>query len=239
VAVGFDFKRSDNNLLAGGTNVLQNSSTDISQFVLSYTGMLPDPLGRTSFGLEFNYSPGNFLGANTDADFGKLRNGAKANYFYTRINATRLTKLPWDFSWVINGWAQFSTERLLPSEELALGGYNTVRGYDERVVTGDNGWIVSNEIRTPAMLLGNILEIREGRDELQFLGFFDCGGVRVVHANTSDGSNPNKTLLSAGAGLRYTVSRHLSFRCDYGFPLAEKAINERSSRVHLGALLSF
>src|SRR5438105_2276513 len=44
VAVGFDFKRANNNLLSGGITVLQNSDTDIAQFVLAYAGALPDPL---------------------------------------------------------------------------------------------------------------------------------------------------------------------------------------------------
>ncbi|HUR45556.1 MAG TPA: ShlB/FhaC/HecB family hemolysin secretion/activation protein [Candidatus Saccharimonadales bacterium] len=239
VSVGFDFKRSDNNLLSGGTTVLQDSETDVAQFVVGYSGALPDPYGRSSFGLEFNYSPGGLTSNNKSAEFENLRKGTKADYFYARLNVTRLTRLPWDFSWVLNGWAQLATERLLPSEELALGGYNTIRGYDERVLTGDEGWILSNEIRSPALPLGNITGIRDAKDELQVLGFFDCGGARVIDPTGADGANPNKTLASVGAGMRYTVGRNLSFRLDYGFPLMEKSINERSSRVHLGALLSF
>src|SRR4051812_27207934 len=226
LSVGFDFKRSDNNLLSGGTTVLQNSDTDIAQFVVGYSGAIPDRFGRTSFGLEFDYSPGDLVGNNSTADFDKLRKGTKADYFYGRLNVTRLTRLPWNFSWIMNGWAQLSNEQLLPSEELALGGYNTIRGYDERVLTGDDGWILSNEVRTPPFFLGNLLHLPGSRDELQLLGFFDAGAARVINVSNSDGTDPNKTLCSVGAGLRYTVGRNLSFRLDYGFPLVEKDINE-------------
>ena len=61
----------------------------------------------------------------------------------------------------------------------------------------------------------------------------------MINVSNADGTDPNKTLCSVGAGLRYTVGRNLSFRLDYGFPLVEKDINEHTSRVHLGALLTF
>jgi hemolysin activation/secretion protein len=41
-----------------------------------------------------------------------------------------------------------------------------------------------------------------------------------------------------GAGLRFTISRNLSLRLDYGIPLTERDLNERSQRTHVGVLLS-
>jgi hemolysin activation/secretion protein len=238
VGAGFDFKRANNNLLSGGTTVLQNSDTDIAQFVLAYSGALPDRLGKTSFGLDLSYSPGELLGNNDNTNFANLRTDAKAEYFYARLNATRITRLPFDFSWVLNAWGQLANERLLPSEELALGGYNTVRGYDERVVTGDNGWIINSELRTPAIFLGNILGVPGGRDELQFLGFVDAGSVSLDHHVAADGDNTHHVLCSVGAGLRFTISRNLSLRLDYGIPLTERDLNELKQRTHVGVLLS-
>ncbi len=235
VSAGFDFKQSNNNLLAGGTNVLQNSDTDIAQFAVAYSGALPDRYGKTSFGLEYYYSPGGLTANNNDTDFNALRQNSQASYSYGRLNVERITRLPLNFSWILRGWGQLASERLLPSEELALGGYNTVRGYDERVVIGDNGWIISNEVRTPAIHLG-LLALD---DQVQLLGFFDYGAERVIDAVPEDGSDPNKTLYSTGVGLRYTVSRYFSFRFDYGIPLTQKSINEHSTRSNFGLLLSF
>jgi hemolysin activation/secretion protein len=239
VSAGFDFKRSNNDLEAGGTTVLQRSDTDVAQFELGYSGLLADPYGRTSFGLEGYYSPGGLTQYNDNADFNNLRTDAQASYFYARLNAERITRLPFGFSWLLGGWLQGATERLLPSEELALGGYNTVRGYDERVLIGDNGWIINNELRTPPLTLGNLLELPNGRDELQGLVFFDYGAVRLINIVPADGSDPNKTLYSVGAGFRWTVSHNFSLRLDYGYPLTQQSINEHRSRTHIGALLSF
>ena len=238
VAVGFDFKRANNNLLSGGTTVLQNSDTDIAQFVLAYAGALPDPLGKTSIGLEFYYSPGRLTADNYNTNFNNLRVDAKADYVYGRLNVVRLTRLPYGFSWALNFWAQLANERLLPSEELSLGGYNTIRGYDERAVIGDDAWILSNELRTPAIYLGNLLQVPGGRDELQLLGFFDCGGMSLDHHVPADGNDLHHALYSIGAGLRYTISRNLSVRFDYGIPLSERGITQHQDRAHIGILLS-
>jgi len=235
-ALGFDFKRSNNNLLAGGTPVI-TSDTDIDQFVLSYSGTLPDRYGKTSAGLEVYYSPSGLSEFNHSSDFNALRTGAKSQYLYGRLNVERITRLPWNFSWLLSAWGQYSTERLLPSEELALGGYNTVRGYDERVLLGDTGWIVNNEIRSPSIPLANILNVPGVTDQLQLLGFFDYGYLHVINAQPGEPANP--TLYSTGVGLRYSLRHNFSVRFDYGFPLTEKGLNEHLSRMHLGALLSF
>lgn len=239
LSAGFDFKRSNNNLEAGGNVVLQNSDTDIAQYVADYSGLLPDDYGQTSVGGEFYYSPGRMTPDNTDTAFNLLRSGTRASYIYARLNVERDTVLPLGFTWILKAWYQTANQRLLPSEELTLGGYNTVRGYDERVLSGDKGWVINNEIRTPPVSLLNLARVHQATDQLQFLGFFDYGSEQLVEPNPSDGPSPNKTLYSIGAGLRYTIGLHLSLRFDYGFPLTQKELNEYSSRSHLGVLVSF
>jgi hemolysin activation/secretion protein len=193
------------------------------------------------------YSPGGLTEFNHSSDFNQLRANAEANYFYGRLNVERITRLPGNFSWIIRGWAQYSNARLLPSEQLAVGGYNTVRGYDETAVLGDYGWMISNEIRTPPwsppfrignVSMNNLLGTPDGQDFIQLLAFFDYGAARVKDEIPAD-SNPNRDLYSVGMGLRYTVSKNFALRFDYGFPLAAKDLNENSSRGHIGALLSF
>jgi len=239
IAAGFDFKRSDNTLLAGGIPLISSNgiATDVAQFVLSYSGSLPDRHGKTSVSMELYYSPGDLTSGNNNTDFGLLRQESKADYFYGRINADRITQLPWNFSWILSASGLYSTERLPPSEELALGGYNTIRGYDERVLLGDVGWIINNEVRTPPIPLVGLLNIPKITDQVQFLGFFDYGHLHVK--NPQSGEADNSTLYSTGVGLRYSLRHNLSVRFDYGFPLTEKGLNEHSSRMHLGALLSF
>ena len=107
------------------------------------------------------------------------------------------------------------------------------------MISGDNGWVVNNELRTPPFSLLNLFRIHDAPDHLQFLGFFDCGAESVIDANPSNGTEPNNTLCSFGAGLRYTIAANFSLRFDYGFPLTEKDLNQYNSRAHFGVLLSF
>jgi len=234
LALGFDFKRANNNVLFGGT-ITQPSDVDVAQFAAGYTGLLPDNWGKTSLGLEFYYSPGDLTENNNDTAFNTLRHDSKSEYFYFRGNAERLTRLPYNFSYVLRGWAQWSNERLQPSEELALGGYSTIRGYNERVHLGDKGFIINNEIRTPSFPL----RLFALQDQIQFLAFFDYGWATADDIQPSDG-NADRTLYSVGVGARYSVSHNFNLRFDYGIPLHDRDINgTQFSRVDLGAILSF
>jgi hemolysin activation/secretion protein len=240
VSAGFDFKRSNNDFEFGGVTTSQTDA-DIAQFVGSYSGVLPDRWGQTSFGMDAFFSPGGLVGNNDDQHFGGLRSGAESEYLYARMSAERLTRLPLNCAWDLKGLVQLATARLLPSEELGLGGYRTVRGYSERLANGDYGWIINNELRSPPWRLGNILGKYGSGDYLQFLAFLDYGEVRARSRTPDD--PPDATLTSVGVGLRYTLSKNLSLRFDYGWQLTDKNlsddIGEDHSRAHIGVLASF
>jgi hemolysin activation/secretion protein len=183
------------------------------------------------------------MGNNTDRAFTGLRPGTSSRYLYARLNAERITRLPYDFSWIIRAQGQLADHKLLPSEELGLGGHATVRGFDERLVNGDDGWLISNELRTPSLRLGNLLATPNGADFLQFLAFFDYGATRNRFPRSGD-NPPEADLASVGGGLRFTVSQNFALRFDYGYQLADHSVSfasgsPRTSRVHVSVLLSY
>jgi hemolysin activation/secretion protein len=247
ISAGFDYKRTDNNLEFGVVSLF-NTPTEIGQFAVGYRGWRPDPFGSTALGIQGFYSPGDLFTHNDDTDFALTRRGTDANYVYFRVLAERATKLPlgrnWRqsrldevFAWHIAGTYQWADSQLLPSEQLGIGGYATVRGYDERSVNGDDGWVINNELRTPAFRIGNLTGKHGSYDTLQFLLFSDYGAARSPEADFD--------LVSVGAGLRFNVSTHFQFRFDYGWQLTDKGLSSAStgqakdSRAHLAALLSF
>ena len=245
LTAGADYKKTDNNFLFGGSSVIR-ARPEVIQFEAGYSGTLPDSWGQTAFSGDFYYSPGGLTANNSDGDFSNLRTNASADYFYGRLNAERLTRLPWDFSWVVRAQGQLASDRLLPSEQLGIGGNATVRGYEEHQANGDNGWNVSSELRTPPFSLG-IGKMSHGRvkDELQFLGFWDYG---EAYTRSPVPNIPTEfshaELMSVGPGLRYTINPYLSIRLDYGFqlirPLKQIAVpGQGSSRMNLAAILSF
>ena len=242
-SAGFDFKRTDNSLEFVGTGApaAPSSDADIAQFVVAYTGQLADPWGQTSAGLEGFFSPGDLTSRNDDESMNGLRAGTESTYFYGRLTVERQTVLPLEFSWVLRGVGQLSTERLLPSEELGAGGYRTVRGYDERVANGDQGFIINNELRTPRLRLGNLLQGSgyASGDYFQALVFFDYARLYYIDGDPN-ADQKQFDLMSVGGGVRYAMSSHLTVRLDYGFPLKNGEVNRRDNgRAHLGIIASF
>jgi len=236
---GFDFKESNNNLEYGGVSVFDNR-TAINQFALGYTASLPDSLGYTSVGANGFVSPGSMLGKNTDQDFQKQRWSSNADYVYGKFNIERRTRLPWNFSWTFSGTLQLAGTNLLGSEQLGLGGASSVRGYEEREVSGDNGVLFSNELRTAPISFVKLMgwEKIKFQDQLQFLVFQDYGDGWSDDKLPGEASHTD--LLSVGPGLRYAVGQNFALRFDYGFQLTDSGVrNPHGSRAHVGVQLAY
>ncbi len=240
VVAGFDFKESDNNLAFGGVPIGPGAQTaDVAQFVLGYQAAYTDPYGTTSGSIMGYWSPGGITSENTDEAFSSQTFGAKSNYEYLQINLQRVTKLPYHFTWTARAALQITDESLLPSEQLGLGGYDTIRGYDEREADGDSGFSITSELASPTLSLGNLVGIAGATDQLQFLVFLDYGGTNLHNADPT-GTNPAHTnLLSVGPGVRWAISPYMSFRFDYGIELATSGFHSRDDeRGHIGLVLS-
>ena len=241
ITAGFDFKRSNDDLIFNVATV-SNVYTDIDQFVFGYQSSLQDEYGSTSFSGTGFWSPGGLSNNNDDTDFQATRAAARDNYIYGQLTLNRVTRLPYDFSWTVRGLLQESDANLLPSEQLGLGGYDTVRGYDERVANGDNGFLVSTEVATPPVSLLQLIGLQSVKDQLQFLAFVDYGGTSLHQVTPADITTHNN-LLGVGPGLRYAINPYLTARADYGFQLIDSQNSgfdtHHNSRLHFGLVVSY
>jgi len=240
-AAGYDFKTTNNNLEFGGIQVL-DTDADISQFVASYSGSRPDSQGRTTFQAELVYSPGGMTSNNEDENFEALDPFADSEYTYTRIEAQRVQRLPYDFSLLGSATAQFSSDNLLGSEQLGGGGYRTVRGYEERAINGDEGVILNLELRSPSISVLKHAGISGYKDNLQFLMFVDYANLE--RKNKDPSTDDLATLASFGPGFRYSIPPYFNVRFDYGWQLNDPEVGAlqdrgRGSRMHLGVTLSY
>jgi hemolysin activation/secretion protein len=236
-AAGFDYKYNDNTLEFGGTPI-PGSLYDIDQFVMSYNGTLTDPYGQTTIDDELYVSPGSWGGNNNDSAFDTNHPGASSSYVYNTLVAQRLTKLPADWTLLLRGTLQTSNGNLAQSEQLGFGGYDTVRGYDEREVNADEGYIFTTELRTPTVSFGDAFGCAGFKDQLQFLAFWDYA---AAHNNTPLPGEPSEIPLSGiGFGVRYTINTYLSVRYDYGFQLLRTGLdNDHGNRSDLGIVVSY
>jgi hemolysin activation/secretion protein len=237
--IGYDFKTSNNNLEFGGLQVT-NVTTEIDQFPLVYDLAVTDAFGQTAIQNNFVVSPGNLTAGNKDAAFQAQANSpfAKSKYIYDMVRLTRTTRLPQDASWVMRVIEQVSDRDLLPSEQLGAGGFDSVRGYDERAANGSIGLLITAELRTPPFQPVKLLRGTEIGEQAQLLAFWDYGSVR--EKQTAPGARSSSELESVGMGLRYSVARVLDFRLDYGWQLRKlPGAAGRSQLGHLSVTVSY
>lgn len=255
LSLGFDYKQISTRLLYGSIAypVIDTVNT-IGQYTAGATYVQHDKTGSWVAGFTLNASPGDFNARNTDARFqGNLATDpttgqpiggpeAQARYLYGTGTMQRIFLLPDDFQLWIRGQGQLSSARLLSSERMAIGGEATVRGYDERIMDGDEGWQFSTELRSPALRLHvPFTPERYARLENRVLAFFDDGRVDYRHPRPDD--FPLSRLTSTGVGLRTSWASNFSLAFDYGWQLKSTGpgvlAQPNRSRGHLQATLSY
>ena len=241
---GLDFKQSSNAFLVFGENLATGPGSGLAPFSIfqltaGYNANIPDELGMTSFELGGFYSPGGVTGWNTTEQFQNVVLNSCASYVYGKFNFNRTFVLPYKFAISGNFNGQLASTPLMPTEEYGLGGYNTVRGYDERSANGDNAYVINVELRTPPGSIFKIFGNQEVDDTIQFLGFFDYGFVGNIKPVAG---TPEQTvfLMSFGPGLRYNIDRFVSVRFDWGFQLHQAPIGSvTGSRAELSVTAAY
>lgn len=148
----------------------------------------------TSFGADLTFGEGDERNAGALAADSASRR-ANGNFSKLSYNAANLVDLPaqWSHLAVLRG--QFAGNNLDSSERLSLGGPSAIRGYPTGEATGDEGWLLSLNLR------------RTFDNNLATTLFYDAGGI-TLNRDTWAGWNagnpnlPNRyTLAGVGAAL--------------------------------------
>lgn len=234
--VGFDFKSTNNTLEFSDLFINASQTVNLSQFLLGYKKMIEGRSYRLYFDGQVYWSPGKLFSHQSNADFNALRPGAKNRWVYGRALAHYTQELPKKFSLQLCLQGQLSSQNLLPSEEFGIGGYDTVRGYDERQLNSETAGLASLQLDTPSFPLF----FRRGahRDAFYFLGFIDYGFGK--NHNALPGEPLCDYLLGAGPGFRYFLDPWITVRFDLGFKLHEQSLfTGGSPMVHFSAILNY
>lgn len=238
---GFDWKSNSNNLEFQSTALTTSPRVEIYQFSLGYKETIQGKRGVTQFDIRGFWSPGDFANHNNDFTFQQSRADSSADYFYALASLEHQRRLAEDWSLRLKIQGQVANHNLLASEQLGAGGYDTVRGFEQRIALGDNGFVSNIEIYTPELSFARIYDWETETDSLRFLGFFDAANLSEV--DPLPGADNFRQLGSVGAGLRYNYSDWFTFRLDYGLPIFTSNLvdpNENEGgRFHLGATATF
>ena len=169
-------------------------------------------------------------GRNNDtASYAANRFGADEQWEVMRTQMTMIMRLKG--GWMVNATArgQFTREPLIAGEQFGVGGVASVRGFDERSVTGDRGLSLSFELWTPELA-----------KDLRLLAFLDSARISRIQAVAGTGTS--ESIMSVGVGLRYGLSRTGSFSLDYGVVTQGSSlplVNRGASVLHGSLLLQF
>jgi hemolysin activation/secretion protein len=132
--------------------------------------------------------------------------------------------------------SQLSANPLLPSQQFTLGGTDTVRGFRQNVLTGDNGIRLSLETRLTA-----IRDDKSKRSILQLAPFIDIGTVWNNPSNPT--ILPSSTFLaSGGLGIIVEPIEKLLLRFDLAIPfvnLQNRGTNLQDVSIYFNTIYHF
>lgn len=230
-SLGIDFKSTNNNLEFAGSTIA-GSNADLLQLRFGYDHLWRGgccPLEYRLIRLDSFIGPGSgFTSAHNATAFNTIRPGTSPDYIYGRIRLEDSTVLAERFQCVTRLTGQASSERLLFSETLGIGGYDTLRGFDQRQYNADHGWIANFELGPCTARCGCQHNPRSFRPYL----FTDLANGYLDDAQP--GEDAHTFAASSGIGMRLNVSDRFSARLDWGYGWKDIANSSRNNRVHFG-----
>ncbi|MBI4784543.1 MAG: BamA/TamA family outer membrane protein [Oscillatoriophycideae cyanobacterium NC_groundwater_1537_Pr4_S-0.65um_50_18] len=182
------------------------STTSVIQFGQDYVRR--DPTGAWAFQSQFNIGTRLFGATNAAGS-------APDGQFFSWVGqAQRVQILSLDQLLIAQLDIQLTADPLLSSQQLVIGGGQSVRGYRQNVRLGDNGFRLSLEDRIA------ILRREDGRPTFQVAPFADLGAV--WNAANNPNRLPNQTFLAGiGVGLLWEPLPNLNIRTDFALPLID------------------
>lgn len=166
------------------------------------------------------------------SNFDAVRPGAQRDYQVLRINAFGALPVGRDWRVGLRLASQISGDALVPGEQFGLTGASTVRGYEERELTGDSGIAANFEVTSPAWPVW-------GDGQLRLVGFFDAGSVRNELGTFCNATSSSCSLSSTGLGLRFGRGQ-VQLKLDVARALRAGRLTENhSTRAHFQASVSF
>ncbi len=135
-------------------------------------------------------------------DFDAVRPGAPKRYTVWRLGAFAQPRLDADWGLRARFQAQLGGDALIAGEQFGLAGAKAVRGYEEREVIGDAGYLASLELISPELLPARA---DPAAASLRLSLFGDGGQVMNRLSTPCLQGRTRCTLTGVGVGLAYAL----------------------------------
>ncbi len=185
-----------------------------------------DSMGQTTFSPDVTFGTKNFMGAtsknNPDASREKT-GGAFVKYCQT---FSRYQRMPWESYMQIRSQLQIASQTLPTTEQIQLGGANSVRGYPEGDYLADTGGSVSVDWFFPLYFIPPNWQFKYSstnvRHQVEPLIFFDVGRGKLKR--TLRGELRDKYLAGVGTGVKVHFNNNMFLLLEWAKPLGDDPI---------------
>ncbi len=222
LSTGIDYKNFDQDVTLGGATV--PSPVTYYPITSSYSATWQGDSATTQFDIGPTFNIRGF-GSSVVA-FDNKRFDSESNFIYLRGDLSRQQDLPRGFQIFGKVQGQVSDEPLVNSEQFSVGGQDTVRGYLESEVLGDDAVVGSVEFRSPQLSQF----IGERVNDWRVFLFSDNGYASILDPLPEQQST--FSLASVGAGTRIELFNHLNGSLDVAVPLLT-SVDTKAGQVRI------
>jgi hemolysin activation/secretion protein len=220
LTAGVDYKKFDETTINFANDLIGSSASrspiTYLPFSIAYSASLADAGGVTQLSAAANFAFRGLLA--TEQSFQEKRYQARADYLFLTLGAERTQKLPGGFGCYLKLDGQIADAPLSSNEQFAAGGMESVRGYQESAVMGDEAIHGTLEVSAP-----NLAEPLELGDRFLISPYLFTDFASLWTKSPLPGQDAGAVIYGVGVGVRGYLFRSLEYQLDYGFALADNA----------------
>ena len=231
LTAGIDYKSFGQGVKIAGQDSAP-SSISYTSFMTGYDGSWRAESRTTSLNLAAHFSIRGL--GNDEQEFSSKRQDASPNFLYLSTDLKHQQILPLDFRLLARAGGQASMSELISNEQFSAGGPQSVRGYHQTELLGDQGVNLSLELHTPKLAPAD----GEKLQNIRLLTFVDWANLWT---HNPIAPTPGLTkLASAGMGMRMQMLKHFIGELDWAYPLYQQGtVNVGAQRVDFRMVYEF
>jgi len=185
--------------------------------------------GQTIFSPRFSFSLDDCLGASSRHHPSASRPDTGGYFFKYEQALRRIQRAPGGSFISVRSQCLIGSRTLPSSEQLQLGGANSVRGYPEGEYLADIGVILNVEWMFPGYFFSKGYKLPHAdmalRDQFQPVIFLDIGEGKLKKVGAEE--KQRSSLVGAGAGIRFQFNKNFFLRLDWAQRLGDKPASDK------------